>query len=422
MSSPPTAARRVQRAHVTALDIGTQVIKALVVKKEGPQAIVLGVGRAEQGPGTPGESSASELESIIEGCHTALEAAEDMAEVIPTRTVVGIGGPSVRAMSSSSTRMRGRPHDRLSRREIDDQVAAIQRRAIRDAEASLREDTSYSGDGLRLVHSSITAAVVDGQPVSDPLRYQGQKVELTVFNTFAPEGQCVALEEIAQALDLELLQIVAEPYAVARLASTPEVLESGGIFIDIGARTTTVSLVRGGALESTRMFELGGRAFTRKLSHDLELSLPLAEGLKLRHTAGLLGGEERARVRRAMGESAEVLAQGIALVLHEMAGSQPLPTSVRMCGGGCLVPEVLEQLTVLRWTEYLPFLQQPHFVRLQPEDLGAVHDTTGLLSSTADVTPMGLAYQGSCEVEEEPAPGSAPFEDMLRKLSKAIRG
>ncbi|MHB1640203.1 MAG: hypothetical protein ACYCUD_10265 [Candidatus Dormibacteria bacterium] len=416
----PETARRQPRFHVTALDIGTQVIKALVVKKEAGEAIVLGVGRAEQGPGNLDPTAPPDLETVVEGCHTALEAAEDMAEVIPTRLVIGIGGVRVRVVSTNGAKVRGRAQVRISKRELEEQVESIQRRALRDAQARLQEEASYQGEQLRLVHSSITAARVDGQPVLDPLRYQGQKLDLTVFNTFTTEAHIAAVEEIARALDLELLETVAEPYAVARLASTPEVLERGGIFIDIGARTTTVTLVRGGVLESARMFELGGRAFTRKLAHDLDLSLPLAEGLKVRHAAGMLGGDEQARVRRAMGESAEVLAQGVALVLHELAAAQPLPAHVWLCGGGSLLPEILEQLSVLRWTDYLPFLQPPRFVRLVPDDLSAVHDTTGLLTSAADITPMGLAYQAAAEIEA-PLPAGPTWEEMVQRVAGLIR-
>ncbi|MGH7610097.1 MAG: cell division FtsA domain-containing protein [Candidatus Dormibacteria bacterium] len=417
-----STARRQTRTHVTALDVGAQVVKALVVKREAGEAIVLGVGRSEQGPGQADPGAAPDLESVIEGCHAALEQAEDMAEVIPTRLVVGLGGPRVRALSSSGSRLRGRPQMRISRRELDDQVEAIQRRALREAQARLEEDASADAEGaLKLIHSSITAAKVDGQPVLDPLRYQGQKVELTVFNTFATEGQYAAVEEISQALDLELLETVAEPYALARLAATPEVLEAGAILIDIGAKTTTVSLIRQGILESSRTFELGGRAFTRKLATDLDLGLALAESLKLRHSAGLLAGQEEARVRRAMGESAEVLAQGVALVLHDLAKGQPLPTRVRMCGGGSMLPEVIEQLSVLRWTDYLPFVKAPVFTPLTPEELLSVHDTTGLLTSTADVTPMGLAYQASGEIEEQSDPGPV-LEGVLRRVVQVIRG
>jgi cell division protein FtsA len=169
------------------------------------------------------------------------------------------------------------------------------------------------------------------------------------------------------------------------------------------------------------MFELGGRSFTRKLVNDMNLPLPLAESLKLRHSAGVLAGQEQALVRRAMGESAEVLSQGVALLIHDLAKGRPLPTSVRLCGGGSLLPEVVEQLSALRWTDYLPFVQPPVFRRLAPEELTAVHDTTGLLTSPADVVPMGLAYQGCGQIEDTAEAGQG-LEGMLRKVAKAIRG
>ncbi|MGC8474675.1 MAG: hypothetical protein ACP5PW_09765, partial [Candidatus Dormibacteria bacterium] len=239
-SSAPTA-RRQQRYHVTALDVGTQVIKALVVKKEAGEAIILGVGRAEQGPGELDPAAPPDLESVVEGCHAALEAAEDMAEVIPTRLVMGIGGSQVRVVTTQGSKVRGRAQERVSRRELEELVESTQRRALREAQGRLQEEATYGGEQLRLVHSSITAAKVDGQAVVDPLRYQGQKLELTVFNTFTTEQHMAAVEEIAQALDLELLETVAEPYAAARLASTPQVVEQGAVLVDIGARTTTVT-------------------------------------------------------------------------------------------------------------------------------------------------------------------------------------
>jgi hypothetical protein len=122
-----------------------------------------------------------------------------------------------------------------------------------------------------------------------------------------------------------------------------------------------------------------------------------------------------------MGESAEVLAQGVALVLHDMAKGQPLPTRVRLYGGGAMLPEVGEQLSVLRWTDYLPFVQPPTFRQLGPEELTAVHDTTGLLTSPADVVPMGLAYQGCGQIEEA-VEGGPGLEGIMRKVTQAIRG
>ena len=55
--------------------------------------------------------------------------------------------------------------------------------------------------------------------------------------------QLGALETVAQGLDLTLVTIVAEPYALARCLSTNAGTDSGAIFIDIGGGTLDTAIV-----------------------------------------------------------------------------------------------------------------------------------------------------------------------------------
>ncbi len=413
---PVIGGRPRARGHWTALDLGSAEVRALVVKREEDRAVVLGVGRAESDVPLPPGGSAPELAEVVAACDRAVEAAEDMAGVVPTRAVIGLAGPQVRGFTTSVARARRRPTERVSARELDDHVEGVQHRALAEARAAFADEAGAAPQQVRLVHSTITALRVDGAQVADPLRYQGERLEVTVFNTFALAGQVARVERIAEELDLELAATVAVPYAIARAATTQESLERGAVFIDVGAAATQVALVRGGLLEATRVFGLGGRAFTRKLAADLGCTPEAAERLKLEHARGELQGEERTRVHGCLAETAEVLAQGVALTLHDLAQGTTLPDSVRLCGGGALVPEVAEQLTILRWTEYLPFLQAPAFTVLGPHELPGVRDTTGMLASCADVAGMGLAYHAV--VREEPE--ADLLTGVLRRVQEAI--
>ncbi len=404
------------RTHTTILDIGSDTIKALVVKREGDQGIVLGVQRVEQGGGSLGVAGSADLELIIEGCNAAIEGAEDMADAIPARAVIGLAGPDVLGFSTTVSRTRRKGLDRVTPREIDEHVALVQRRALREAQNLLADSGGEDWESVRLVHSALASIRIDGEAVSNPLHYQGERLDVSVFNAFAPAAQLQAVEAVARELDLELVAAVSEPYAMARAAATPETLELGAIFIDVGGGHTNVAVVRQGALEATRMVALGGHAFTRKLAADLGVPREQAEALKRRHADGQLSGEQRDRVHASLAEAAEVLAQGVALILHQMGQGGTLPATVRLCGGGCLLPELIEQLALLRWTEYLPFLQTPVFTRLSPEELPGIHDTTGLLASPADITPMGLAYQSVVQ-EERQGDG---VDATIRRVSQAI--
>jgi cell division protein FtsA len=270
---------------------------------------------------------------------------------------------------------------------------------------------------VKLVHSAITSVMVDGYAVSNPLNFQGRVLDVTVFNTFAPLTHIGALQTIAQELDLELVATVAEPYALARGCATDEIYEFGGIFVDVGGGTTDVALVRKGGIEGTKMFALGGRAFTRRVATDLGMSLEEAEQFKISHGEGRLPADQRALAHNAVTPNAEVLAQGVALTLEELAHGDMLPPAIYLAGGGAALPEIADQLSLLQWTEYLPFSKEPTIRVLTPADVRDIYDTTGLLVGSQDITPMGLAHHAIQLDSEE----DQPLGGLMRRIMKAMK-
>src|SRR5258708_30922714 len=87
--------------HFTVLDIGTDLIKVLVIRREGLDGEVLGVGREPQAPAAMSGGAIANIESVIQSCNRALEAAEDMAKTVPGQVVVGIAGDLIKGLSST---------------------------------------------------------------------------------------------------------------------------------------------------------------------------------------------------------------------------------------------------------------------------------------------------------------------------------
>ena len=224
-----------------------------------------------------------------------------------------------------------------------------------------------------------------------------------------------ALESVAANLDLELIEIVAEPYAVARVLAPERVRSAGALFIDIGGGTTDVALVRAGGIEATRMFALGGRAFTKSIADGLALPFPRAEALKIDYARGL-AMPERERVAGIVAEDVRVWAAGVGLVLEELAGGELLPGRIHLCGGGAGLPEIPAALAADAFWRVLPFSRPPEVSVLRPADVDRVSDATGLLVDQQDVTPLGLAYQAI-----ELAAEADPLEVALRRVLRAMR-
>lgn len=404
-------------SHYTVIDIGTEVVKALVVKREGDQGIVIGVGRVRQSLSDMQAGAVADIQAVIDNCDRALREAEDMCEVLPGQVVIGIAGEQIKGFSTSVSVPRQQPQSRITQAEVAQSLQLVQRRALREAVRQMSQELGVSEVNVRLVHSAITAVHVDGYSVSNPLNFQGRVLDVSVFNTFAPLTHVGALQTIAQELDLDLLATVAEPYAMARACATDEVYELGGVFVDVGGGTTDIALVRNGGIEATRMFALGGRAFTRRIASELEMTLEQAEQFKLAHGEGRLPADQAARAHNAIDPNAEVLAQGVALALEEMARNEMLPPAIYLGGGGANLSEISAQLEMLEWTDYLPFSRQPVIRTLLPGDIGGLHDATGLLTGCQDITPMGLAYH-AVHLDEE---HDQPLGGVMRRVMKAMK-
>jgi cell division protein FtsA len=403
-------------AACTALDVGTEFAKALVFEiDDGGQGIVRGVGRKRQGLSHMQSGTVADIAAVVDNCAVALQEAEEMAGFRPTQVVLGIAGELVKGFTTTLTQERKRPDQPITEAELVKLVDGVQREALREAERSITWETGLPNVDVRLVHAAIVGASIDGYGLTNPVGFQGRHVKIGVFNAFAPLVHLGALQSVASQLDLELLEVVAEPYAVARVLGTEQVRQAGGLFIDVGGGTTDVALVRQGGIEGTRMFALGGRAFTKSIADRLDLPFPRAEALKVDYARGL-AMDERDEIASIVGEDASVWAAGVELVMEELAAGEMLPSRIYLCGGGSGLPEIADSLSQDRFWRQLPFTRPPEVAVMSPTMVESITDATNLLVDQQDVTPLGLAYQAM-----ELQAGEDPLDVALRRVLRAMK-
>jgi cell division protein FtsA len=398
-----------------ALDIGTEFAKALVFEiDEGGLGTVRGVGRKRQGLSHMQSGTVTDINAVVDNCAVALGEAEEMAGFRPTQCVIGIAGELVKGFTTTHSQERKRPNTPITDTELQKLIGGVQREALQEAERAITWETGLPQVDVRLVHAAVTGAQIDGYPVTNPVSFKGRHVKISIFNAFAPLVHLGALQTVAQQLELELLEIVAEPYAVARVLGSEQVQQSGALFIDIGGGTTDVALVRHGGIEGTRMFALGGRAFTKSLADRLDLPFPRAEEIKVDYAKGL-PVKERQDVARIIAEDVDIWAAGVELVLEELAAGDLLPGRVYLCGGGSHLPEIGTILTSEKFWKRLPFSRPPEIAMMAPEQVERIKDGTKLLVDQQDVTPLGLAYQ-AIELQTNEDPLDVALRRVLRVM------
>ena len=403
-------------AACTALDVGTEFAKALVFEiDEHDHGTVRGVGRKRQGLSHMQSGTVADIAAVVDNCSVALQEAEEMAGFRPTQVVIGIAGELVKGFTTSHSQERKRPDQPITEAELQKLIDGVQREALREAERAITWETGLPHVDVRLVHAAVTGASIDGYALTNPVGFQGRHVKIGIFNAFAPLVHLGALQSVASQLDLELLEIVAEPYAVARVLASDQVRQAGALFVDVGGGTTDVALVRQGGIEGTRMFALGGRAFTKSIADRLDLPFPRAETLKIDYARGLKV-ERRDDIARIVADDVEVWAAGVELVLEELAAGDPLPGRIYVCGGGSRLPEVQEALTAERFWKRLPFARSPEVAVMSPDQIETITDATALLVDQQDVTPLGLAYQAiELQATED------PLDVALRRVLRAMK-
>ncbi len=400
----------------TALDIGTEFAKALVfdIDPDG-RGTVRGVGRKRQGLAHMQSGTVADIAAVVDNCAVALQEAEEMAGFRPTQVVIGIAGELVKGFTTTHTQERKKPDVTITDAEVQKLIDTVQVEALTEARRAITWETGLPNVDVRLVHAAVTTVAIDGYPLTNPIGFQGRNVTIGIFNAFAPLVHLGALQSVAAQLDLEVLDIVAEPYAVARVLGTEQVRQAGALFVDVGGGTTDVALVRHGGIEGTRMFALGGRAFTKSIADHLDLPFPRAESLKVDYARGI-AGDQAGPVAAIVAADVEIWAAGVELVMEELASGDLLPGRIYLCGGGSRLPEIREALAAEEFWRRLPFARPPEITVIGPSDIEAIVDATGLLVDQQDVTPMGLAYQ-AIELQ-----GSEdPLEVALRRVLKAMK-
>jgi len=399
----------------TALDVGTEFAKALVFEIDDGVGVVRGVGRKRQGLAHMQSGTVADISAVVDNCAVALQEAEEMAGFRPEQVVIGIAGELVKGFTTVVDQQRPKADLPITQVELGKLIEGVQRQAMREAERSVTWETGLQSVDVRLVHAAVVGAWIDGYAVTNPIGFQGRNVRIAIFDAFAPLVHLGALQTVAARLDLELVAVVAEPYAVARVLDSEQVRQGGALFVDVGGGTTDVALVRQGGIEGTRMFALGGRAFTKSIADRLELPFPRAEALKVDYARGIAGDREES-VREIVADDVAVWAAGVELVMEELAAGDLLPGRIYLCGGGSRLPEIRAALSADSFSSQLPFARPPEVTILAPDQIETVRDETQLLEDQQDVTPMGLAFQAI-----ELGAMQNPLDASLRRVVKAMR-
>ncbi len=381
--------------YIVGLDIGTEFVKALIGKVDGNHIEIIGVGRAHQNLSDMQAGAIADIASVVENCDKALGMAEQQAGVSARTAVIGIAGELVKGMTTTVRVSRKNADKPLELGEMERIIKAVQGRAEAKAKRQLAWELGGKEVEVRLVNSALVGIEIDGYKVTSPIGFQGRDVVVQLYTAFAPLVHIGALERTAQALDLDLLAVAAEPFAVSRsVIGDDQSASMNAILMDVGGGTTDIAVITDGGVQGTKMFGIGGRAYTRAIERDLNVEFTTAEQLKIDLGYDKIPQSKQADVERALGKTISVWIGGVELALAEFDKLDNLPHKLLLCGGGSSLDMLIQELTESDWYTHLPFTRKPIVQHIQPDEVVGIIDKTGNVNDHTFITAMGLLRVG----------------------------
>ena len=407
--------------YIVGLDIGTEFVKALVGRINDDNIEIIGSGRAHQEFSAMQAGAIANISAVVANCDKALNDAEQQAGVSVRPSVIGIAGELVKGTTSTVRCRRRDPNKELDLDEIERIIGLVQKRAEEKAKKQLMWELGGKDVEIRLVNSALVGIEIDGYPVTSPVGFKGKEVVVQLYTAFAPMIHIGALERTAQELDVDLLALAAEPFAVARsMIGNSTDTSMSAILMDIGGGTTDIAVINDGGVQGTKMFGIGGRAFTRAIERELGVSFDEAEELKLALGNNKTPSSKTRSVELALKKTLDVWTSGVELALAEFTNLDNLPHKILLCGGGSSLDMLVDKLTESNWYLQLPFTRKPVVQHIKPNQVVGITDKTGDVIDHTFITAMGLLRVGLDTVHQHDSDisGSA-FRERIDRMLRA---
>lgn len=223
----------------------------------------------------------------------AVHAAEDMAGVEIQGVLVSLGGVHLRS-------------------HMTDGLVVLNKQDITDADIFKVIDVARARqiDGDRqIIHAQATKYVLDNQSdIRDPRGMTGSRLEADVHIITAATSAIRNVVKCVERANLEVLDIVVQPYASALATVVPDERELGVAMVDIGGGTCDLAIYAEGALVYTAVIPLGGQHITADIARGLSTPLAAAERIKVLHghaMASAIASDDEIEVPSVGEESAQ---------------------------------------------------------------------------------------------------------------------
>lgn len=375
------------------LDFGHSSIKAalLEIDKESKEAAILDVAE-ELHPKHLKISKEPENVSEIAGTIQRAISKISHPEAKKTTSIIfGLASEMVYGHNFSYNHKRESKSSKIDARELKNVIHTTELKAYEEIRKRFLSESGYPETEVFLLNSSMQEVRIDGYRVANPLGFEGEEILISVFNSYLPAFYKQLLEEVAEILKLSLHSVVYEPYSVFNALRKRKGDDFEALVIDIGGKTTRVSLIRKGRLEEIKTFSFGGESFTRRISNNFKVGFWEAENIKIRYNEDRLSDSAKNTVEKILEREVEVFLGALEMVLKQFSRVNLLPGNIYLYGGGGNILLMDAIMRKRKWKKDLSFFNPPKVHWLGHDDFPSVAVKNSRISEGQSISIMGVA-------------------------------
>ncbi|HEX2859373.1 MAG TPA: cell division protein FtsA [Alphaproteobacteria bacterium] len=203
----------------------------------------------------------------------AVHAAEDMAGVEISGVLVSLGGIGLKSHVTDGLVVLTANHE-ISDADVFKVIDVARARQI-------------EGD-RQIIHAQATKYVLDSQSdIRDPRGMTGSRLEADVHIITAPTASLRNVVRCVERANLEVQDLVVQPYASALSCLVNDERELGVALVDIGGGSSDIAIYADGALVYTGVIPIGGQHITADIARGISTPLSAAERIKVLHGCAL---------------------------------------------------------------------------------------------------------------------------------------
>ena len=335
---------------ILALDIGTQSIKTVISLPSDDHQKLLGAQKTPLEPNTIIDGRIADFDRLLDSCEDAISSTKKIAKASPKSVVIGVAGEFVKNIVSTVSYHRSSPEKPISSDELSYIFSEVKARTIQKTHTIFNSEELPQNSAPRVINTELISTKIDGQSIPAPIGATGAEIEMHFFDTFLPEKDFAALEQLCTKLQLDLTSIVSEPFALAKLVLENTTKKPSALILDVGSQKTSFALLKNGLFQNAATFNLG----IDNLSKDLS-----------------------------------IWSSSMAIALESLR-EKTLPAEILLAGGGALNSDFQEQLILSDWYEKLPFVSRPIIDLISVSELSEFANVSSLDESF--LTALGLLH------------------------------